>query len=82
MITAEKLQGIEAAFHVDEAALASAEAQLRTINETAEQTWGPVIGREARRMGADIERSRALNPTRLVLLTLQGHIEAPGPFPE
>jgi hypothetical protein len=46
VITMEKLQAVEATFHVDEAALASAEAQLRTIDETAEQTWGPVLGRQ------------------------------------
>jgi hypothetical protein len=46
IVTLDKLQAAEAASHVDEAALTSAEAQLRTINETAEQTWGPVLGRQ------------------------------------
>jgi multidrug efflux pump subunit AcrA (membrane-fusion protein) len=46
IVTLDKLQAAEATFHTDEAALASAEAQLRTINETAEQTWGPVLGRQ------------------------------------
>jgi hypothetical protein len=46
VVTLDKLQAAEATFHTDEAALASAEAQLRTINETAEQTWGAVLGRQ------------------------------------
>jgi hypothetical protein len=46
IVTLDKLQAAEAAFHVDEAALASAEAQLRTVEETAEQSWGPVLGRQ------------------------------------
>ncbi|MBK5198405.1 MAG: multidrug transporter [Methyloceanibacter sp.] len=46
IVTLDKLQAVEAAFHVDEAALTSAEAQLRTINETAELTWGTVLGRQ------------------------------------
>jgi hypothetical protein len=45
VVTIDKLQTVEATFHIDEAALASAEAQLRTVTETAEQTWGPVLGR-------------------------------------
>jgi hypothetical protein len=45
VVTLDKLQAAEATFHIDEAGLASAEAQLRTINETAEQTWGPILGR-------------------------------------
>jgi hypothetical protein len=44
VITAEKMQAVQATFLSDQAALASAEAQVKTIEETAEQTWGPVIG--------------------------------------
>ena len=46
IVTLDKLQIAEAAFHTDEAALASAEAQLRTVQETAVQSWGPVLGRQ------------------------------------
>jgi hypothetical protein len=46
IVTLDKLQAAESAFHTDEAALASAEAQLRTVEETAEQSWGPVLGRQ------------------------------------
>lgn len=46
IVTLDKLQAAEAAFHTDEATLASAEAQLRAVEETAEQTWGPVLGRQ------------------------------------
>jgi hypothetical protein len=45
VVTLDKLQAAEATFHTDEAALASAEAQLRAVTETAEHTWGPVLGR-------------------------------------
>ncbi len=46
IVTLDKLQAAQAAFHTDEATLASAEAQLRAVEETAEQTWGPVLGRQ------------------------------------
>ena len=46
VVTLDKLQAAEANFHTDEAALASAEAQLRTVERTAEHTWGPVLGRQ------------------------------------
>jgi hypothetical protein len=45
VVTLDKLQAAEATFHTDEAALASAGAQLRAVTETAEHTWGPVLGR-------------------------------------
>jgi hypothetical protein len=45
VVTLDKLQAAEATFHTDEATLASAEAQLRAVTETAEHTWGPVLGR-------------------------------------
>jgi hypothetical protein len=44
IVTLDKLQAAEATFHTDEAAAASAEAQLRTVQETAVQSWGPVLG--------------------------------------
>ena len=44
IVTLDKLQAAEATFHTDEAALDSAEAQLRAVTETAEHTWGPVLG--------------------------------------
>jgi hypothetical protein len=44
VVTLDKLQAAEATFHTDEAALASAKAQLRTVEETAKQSWGPVLG--------------------------------------
>jgi hypothetical protein len=44
IVTLDKLQAAEATLHTDEAALASAEAQFRTVTETADQTWGPVLG--------------------------------------
>jgi hypothetical protein len=46
VVTLDKLQAAEATFHTDEAALASAEAQLRTVEETAKQSWGPVLGQQ------------------------------------
>jgi hypothetical protein len=46
IVTLDKLQAAAATFHVDEAALASAEAQFRTVTETADQTWGPVLGKQ------------------------------------
>jgi hypothetical protein len=46
VVTLDKLQAAEATFHTDEAALASAEAQLRTVEETAKQSWGSVLGQQ------------------------------------
>lgn len=46
IVTLDKLQAAEATFHTDEAGLASAEAQLRTVQETAKQSWGPVLGQQ------------------------------------
>jgi hypothetical protein len=46
IVTLDKLQAAESAFHIDEAALASAEAQLRAVEETAQQSWGPVLERQ------------------------------------
>jgi hypothetical protein len=46
VMTVEKLQAIEATYLSDQAALTSAQAQVRTLEETAEQTWGPVIGHQ------------------------------------
>jgi hypothetical protein len=46
VVTLDKLQAAEAAFHTDEASLASAQAQLRTVEETAKQSWGPILGQQ------------------------------------
>jgi hypothetical protein len=46
VVTLDKLQAAEASFHTDEAALASAEAQLQTVERTAEHTWGSVLGQQ------------------------------------
>jgi hypothetical protein len=40
-----QLQAAEAAFGVDQAALATAQAQVKTIRATAFEEWGPVIGK-------------------------------------
>ena len=60
MISATEFQTQEAAFHVDEAANAAAESQVRTIAATALQTWGPVL-------------ARALEQGSSVLTRLIGH---------
>lgn len=56
--TAVQVETTEGTFRTDEAALAAAESQLRTLAATAQQEWGPVIGR------AIIERSPLV--TRLI----------------
>ncbi|WP_407068120.1 efflux RND transporter periplasmic adaptor subunit [Methylobacterium crusticola] len=43
--TAVQVETSEGAYRTDEASLASAESQLRTLAATAQQEWGPVIGR-------------------------------------
>ncbi|ACA18088.1 conserved hypothetical protein [Methylobacterium sp. 4-46] len=50
--TAVQLETAEGSFRMDEASLAAAESQLRTLAATAQQEWGAVIGR------AIVERSR------------------------
>lgn len=39
------LESAEGTFRTDQAALASAESQVRTLAATAQQEWGPVIGK-------------------------------------
>jgi len=43
-VSAAQLQAAEAAFRSDQAALAAAEAQIKTLDATARQEWGPVLG--------------------------------------
>ncbi len=43
-MSAAQLQTAEAAFRVDQAGLAAAESQLRTLAGTAQQSWGPALG--------------------------------------
>lgn len=40
-----QVQTVEATFRVDQAAVATAEAQVRTLKTTAFQEWGPVVGK-------------------------------------
>jgi hypothetical protein len=56
VVTLDKLQAAEAAFHTDEASLASAQAQLRTVEETAKQSWGPVLGNQLGQTGQTFAR--------------------------
>jgi hypothetical protein len=56
VVTLDKLQAAEAAFHTDEASLASAQAQLRTVEETAKQSWGPVLGNQLGEKGQTFAR--------------------------
>ena len=43
-VSLAQLQTVEAAFRSDQAVLAMAESQLRTLSATARQEWGPVLG--------------------------------------
>ncbi|CAA2106314.1 hypothetical protein MBUL_03616 [Methylobacterium bullatum] len=56
--TTVQVETTEGTFQTDQAALAAAESQVRTLAATAQQEWGPVIGR------AIVERSPAI--TRLI----------------
>lgn len=56
--TAVQREAAEGTFQTDQAALAAAESQLRTLAATAQQEWGPVLGR------AIVERAPAI--TRLI----------------
>nr|WP_085984980.1 multidrug transporter [Methylobacterium nodulans] len=56
--TAVQVETAEGSFRTDEASLAAAESQLRTLAATAQQEWGAVIGR------AIVERSALV--TRLI----------------
>ncbi|CEG10552.1 efflux transporter, RND family, MFP subunit [Afipia felis] len=44
-IPLKQLQAAEATFGVDKAAVAAAESQVRTLTATANQEWGPVLGK-------------------------------------
>lgn len=44
-VSLQALQSAEAAFRADEAQVAAAESQVRTIAATAYQEWGPVLGK-------------------------------------
>ncbi len=52
--TQVQLESSEGTFRTDEAALAAAQSQLRTLAATAQQEWGPVIGQ------AIVERAPAV----------------------
>ncbi len=56
--TTVQLETTEGTFQTDQASLAAAESQVRTLSATAQQEWGPVIGR------AIVERNPAV--TRLI----------------
>ncbi len=56
--TQVQVETSEGTFQTDQAALAAAQSQLRTLAATAQQEWGPVIGR------AIVERSPEI--TRLI----------------
>lgn len=56
--TKAQLETAEGAARTDEAALAAAQSQLRTLSATAQQEWGPVIGK------AIVDRSPLI--TRLI----------------
>ena len=44
-MSAAQVEAAEGTLRVDQAALAAAESQLRTLAATAQQEWGPVIGK-------------------------------------
>jgi len=44
-VSAAQLQTAEAAFRGDQATLAAADAQARTVQATLDQEWGPVLGK-------------------------------------
>ncbi len=56
--TTVQVETTEGTFQTDQAALSAAESQLRTLAATAQQEWGPMIGR------AIVERSPTI--TRLI----------------
>ena len=78
VVTLDKLQTAEAAFHTDESALASAKAQLRTVEDTAKQSWGPVLGQP---LGEENETLARLVQRRdyLVQVTLSPGVLIDGP---
>jgi len=44
-ISLAQFQAAEAAFRVDDAAVGAAQSRVRTLRATAEQEWGPVLGK-------------------------------------
>lgn len=44
-VSLARLQAAEATFRADQAALAAAESQVRTLAATAQQEWGPALGK-------------------------------------
>ncbi|NGM36100.1 efflux RND transporter periplasmic adaptor subunit [Methylobacterium sp. DB0501] len=45
VVAGAQLETVEGSVHTDEAAVAAAESQVRTLAATAQQEWGPVLGR-------------------------------------
>lgn len=44
-ISLAQLQAAEATFHADQAVLSAAESQVRALAATAQQEWGPILGK-------------------------------------
>ncbi|WP_407175933.1 efflux RND transporter periplasmic adaptor subunit [Bradyrhizobium sp. STM 3562] len=55
-VSQAQLQAAQAAYGTDQASLAAAESQLRTLAATAYQEWGPVLGRSLVEGSPDITR--------------------------
>ena len=55
-VSAAQLQAAEAAFRSDQAALAAAESQIRTLAVTARQEWGPVLGQALATGTSEVQR--------------------------
>jgi hypothetical protein len=55
-ISLKQLQAAEATFGTDKAAVAAAESQVRTLMATADQEWGPVLGKSLTEGSAMVTR--------------------------
>lgn len=72
------LQGAEAAFQTDQAALIAAQSQLRSLTATAQQEWGPVVGK-ALIDGAPMITRLLERQDFLLQVTLPAGISLPAP---
>ena len=67
IVSTAQLQNAEAAYRVDEAAVASAQSQIQTLTASALQVWGPVLGQAIAENG---ERATRLIGRKDVLLQI------------
>jgi len=78
-ISQAHLQAAEATFHVDKAALAAAESQLRILAATAQQEWGAVLAKSLTTNGSSLITRLIERQDFLLQVTLPSGVFLPVP---